>query len=308
MDKNDKQLIKEVAYFLRYGGLKENLCQSRKDCLKKFPFLNPIVRLNHPDPNALAQNANWFWLSPNDINRDTLANDIERIREIDFTDEYYGKISIRLTSGDGYGIQPKTLKAQEEPYNAETYKEAFEWYVQNEKIDSVKSYFFEDSHYKVVYCRKRKLPFSVVTGWLRCELILSESLNYAEYKAVNDLIYGDPDELKVIYMSDEYKELKQNMYNALVSHRKDVGSQALILVNSIKNVLENQPSFSPQEFIKAKNDYLKFVELYEAPEGASDEKKRKLEILRYSFVKQLSDNTKALLGIDRVGNIKGGAV
>lgn len=269
----ESTLKADICDFLASGCI--TTPHSIGDFKNAFYFLdyvcNENIAMSDNGNYIIAQNSNWFWLKCNDANRKELIKDIGEVEFFDYSDSNANGIISRLVFGDGYGIVTPLKRDVVEPFDEKAFKEATIHYSVYEGVKTFKEeYFRQKLYYKLIYCSKIPTPSIEAYYWDLCERLLKQPLNYYEYKLVDELVYGSIEELKAVYMSDEYDKLLTEMQEVLMDHKAHLVRKSAAVAQNIESLHQKG------EIEKALVLWNTLQSFFEAPEGDSDKKKDRL--------------------------------
>lgn len=258
---NIENLRNSMCQFLSFGALTQGVTdvEAFEKALYFFKYIAKQEVVS--GQNVVMENANWFWLMENKANRDVLIEYIKEVKSFDSSDPIYNMIVKRFETGDSFGILGFVPRETTEGFNKTLFSKAIEHY--GLKLSEEK---YKALHYKLIKCYKRNAPLSEVKAWQLYEVLIRIPINYCEYKLLDALVYGDPKELKNIYLSKEYVDLIREMRVALRNHRDNLGSKAESLCNEI--ITDHKKNKKSGNFSTASRLLNEVYDLYEFPEGA----------------------------------------
>ncbi|MEE1505109.1 MAG: hypothetical protein UGF89_12805 [Acutalibacteraceae bacterium] len=271
-----KQAIVNFIRNGKYTGTK----YGPEDFIKKLPFLEFIISEQPSVMVGMRDNDNWFWRFGNYHIKSKLADDIAKVKKFAPGDVMYDHILDRFENKDGYGINRPVPRETKEQIDQKQYEEACKHY----GVFS-QSRTYEELAYKLIYCKDRGCVLDEAKAWNILEKILCKPLTFEEYTRVNELIYGDPEELLALgtYCTNSYFELVRNMESALEAFRGSVpylaeGYTALIVSEHKAGRLD-----------VALYNWHKLYDLFEAPEGSSPKTRADLFAKQQEYMQQIPD-------------------
>ncbi|MEE1505110.1 MAG: hypothetical protein UGF89_12810 [Acutalibacteraceae bacterium] len=263
---NIEKLKNSMCQFISFGALTQGITdvEAFEKALYFFKYIAKQDVIS--GKKIVVENTNWFWLIENKANRDVLIEYIKAVKSFDSSDPVYKMIIKRFETGDSFGILGFVPRDTTEGLNKQLFLKAIEHY--HLELHKKK---YEVLHYKLIKCYQRNAPLSEVNSWALYEVLVRIPINYYEYKFLDTLVYGDPKELKNIYLSEEYIDLIRQMRVALRSHRDNLGSKAESLCDEI--VTDYKKNKISGDFSAASHFLNELYDLYELPEGALAELK-----------------------------------
>lgn len=207
-----KQAIINFIKNHKYTGSK----YTPEDFVKKLPFLELVIGKQPAVMVGVCSNDNWFWQYGNFRNASALADDIAKVKKFVPGDGMYDHILDRFENKDGYGINRPVPREAKEHIDKKQYEEACKYY----GVFS-QSRTYEELAYKLIYCKDRGCVLDEARAWNTLEKILCKPLNFEEYIRVNEVIYGDPEELLALgtYCTNTYFEVVRDMESTLKAFR-----------------------------------------------------------------------------------------
>ncbi|MEE1505104.1 MAG: hypothetical protein UGF89_12780 [Acutalibacteraceae bacterium] len=236
-----------------------------------LPFFQNIVKKGYKV--KLVPNDNWFWSKANLSNRLMLMRDITFIKHFKYGDSNYELVLNNVVSGR-YGIMsPVNRKWLTTMPDNETFSGLSEWLGINKNNPERLVYKNKSNFAKMEYCFNNQLFFKDFETWVLTEQILEIPINYAESKIVDGALYGDVSELKAIYMSKEYFEIRTVMWDAITNHRKN-------LLNHCEELLENYKiAYDNDNWVVCNTIRNEYIGLCQMPEGCDSALQNILEEL-----------------------------
>lgn len=259
-----------------------------------LPLLKLIVRIeitengdiNHYDTN------NVFWLSGNLQGQLDLYNDVLQAvvygQSNYFASGILGDVNYRYTNGDAYGIRKPVPREQEEEIDFDRLMVACSHFGCRYEDKSYRANpglvrtFCGASAYKLIYCCDRSVSVDYARNWQKYEEILETPINFIEFRLLDNTTYTFPDDLDIIYMSQEYKDTVSSMRSTLSEHRLHREPRSDDLVKVINDSWESGCFSSLEELYTELND------IWECPEGCSEEESLLREYRLESYINKLS--------------------
>jgi len=254
---------KTLINFLK-NGLYEGSRFTGEDMIKKLPVLEHLIKPQPAVQIGVYSNDNIFWKYENEAKRLCLINWLENVWRFDAKDPWFSAIMTRYETGDAFGVLKPVFRAQKENISDETLEEVYNHFTsQGVKLPSYWR-FREGLTYKVVYCGQNGFRFMDAVNWYWCEMLLSEPINFIEYKVVDACVYDSPENLVKIYLNDEYNQILGEMKTALQDYRAELPQK---LDSMPKLILDDLDDYCEEGFLEKLN----FVfQACEPPEGASE--------------------------------------
>ncbi|MEE1505107.1 MAG: hypothetical protein UGF89_12795 [Acutalibacteraceae bacterium] len=247
----------------------ENRDKAFKNILEVFPFFDLIAECKDFPARGgkrhyciVAKEENWFWLDSNEPNRTEFLDDLKT--------EDFIKIATRYKDGDAYGIVKPVPRNEQEKLDTVYFKEACDYYSKYSNLKHIIKDLFKEHGYKLIYCWQNQKPFSDFHGWVTCEVMLNQPINFGEYKVVDEVFYGTPKEILQIYGTSEYFQTVELMKAALLNRAENLSQYK---EDMISKMVEAE-LFG--EYRKLKELFKELRSLYEPPEGSGTARKRVL--------------------------------
>lgn len=255
----------------------ENRDKAFKNILEVFPFFELIAKCKDFPARGgkkkyciVAKEENWFWRDSNEPNRKAFLDDLQV--------ENFIKIATRYKDGDAYGIVKPIPRNEQEKLDTMDFKEACDYYSGYSNLDNIKDSLQEEHGYKLIYCWRNKKPFSDFHGWVTCEVILNQPINFGEYKVADEVFYGAPREILQIYGTDEYFQTVEQMKVALLNCTHNFSQYREDMISKIVEA----ETFG--KYNKLKELYKELRSFYEPPEGSGFTRKG---VLKNSFEEEV---------------------
>lgn len=246
-----------IINFLDFGVTWQLAVSTVPDVLKALPFFEYIIDIK--DQHFLFPNNNWFWASSNEYNRQSLITDLGFVTEFEKTDASYNMLLEKFEQGK-YGIMRPALRLwtvdvpDDESYGIDLLLD-LEKYPERERYNDKKY------RYKLKYCLYHRLSFKEFEMWLTLENILGFPLNYAEALVADKVLYGDLSELKAVYMTSEYRNIKASMHAAVLVHKGNLKSLVDFLVEKYLD------AYADDNWTECNDIQEQLYALCEVPEG-----------------------------------------
>ena len=271
---------------------------SFSELVEVLPLLELIVRIeitSDGDTNHYAT-SNVFWLSGNAQGQLDLYNDV--LLAVAYGQNNYfasgilGDVIYRYTNGDAYGIRKPVPREQEEEINFNRLMVACSLFGCRYEDQSYRTNpnlvraFCGASAYKLIFCCDRNVSVDYARNWQKYEEILETPINFIEFRILDNTTYTFPDDLDIIYMSQEYKDTVNSMRKTLYEHRRKLGSRSDEIVSLIEAAYKANNSIMLDEMWNELND------LWECPEGCNEENKASQAQKLESYLSKLAPDVR----------------
>ncbi len=142
------------------------------------------------------------------------------------------------------------------------------------------------SAYKLIFCCDRNVSVDYARNWQKYEEILETPINFIEFRVLDNATYTFPNDLDIIYMSQEYKDTVESMRNTLSEHRKKLDSRSDEIVPLIEAAYKASNGIMMDELWTELND------LWECPEGCGEDVKTARKQRLESYLSKIAPNVR----------------
>lgn len=255
-----EQVKDKIITFLRDGYVCGDFTNINWD--DYIPFLPLLIQLHPVTNQGLYANSNPFWKKSNELNRLNLIDRISLVNSFDDRDSHYKSIMAYYEFANAFGIRKPVARQEKEPFFNLNFEKACAYYfLPPQKRQELK----EDGYYKLYICYQNGDSFTDFEAWRKYESILGISINHVEFRLLDAMVYGNPEELDDVYMSPEFLDITDAMRYKLERFRGEYHNLAEAYVSMIK------VHWSAGEKDKAYANYFALSDLFEHPEGMSVE-------------------------------------